>query len=62
MAKTDTDETMLQGLQAAVAATEYLCDITTALGLDPSQDNIDKILARIEELIAYETAAQELPA
>ena len=54
--KNDVTDLQLQGLQAAVAATEFLCEITTALGLDPTKDGIDPILGRIKELIAAEGA------
>jgi predicted homoserine dehydrogenase-like protein len=48
------DEKLLAGIQAGVAAVEFLCEVTEALGLDPAKANIDAILARINELIQTE--------
>lgn len=53
-AQTKMDEKLLAGIQAGVAAVEFLIEVTEALDLDPKKADIDMILARINELIQTE--------
>ncbi len=56
------DEKLLAGIQAGVAAVEFLIEVTEALELDPKTANIDVILDRISVLkateISYENSVE----